>query len=150
VTSTSGTNSNAMTRKAFPGAILLALLLSSGCSLFHRVEAPVNTVSVTQAERVLSADTSVVVLDVRTTQEWQSDTGHLKGALFIPIQELEANLYKLAPYKSRTIIVYCRTGGRSARAARLLSAKGFNVFSMEGGITKWNTEDLPVVKEASQ
>jgi phage shock protein E len=139
-----------MAHKTVTTTILLALFVAGGCSLFHKVEAPVNTVSVTQAERVLKTDTTVALLDVRTTEEWQGETGHLKGALLIPIQELEANLFKLAPYKNRTIIVYCRTGGRSARAARLLSAKGFAVFSMEGGITKWNAEHLPVVKEASQ
>lgn len=95
-------------------------------------------------------DTTILLLDVRTEGEYTSETGHLKRAILIPVQELEKRVDELQPYKKKTIITYCRTQNRSTRAAEFLRKKGFNVLYMEGGITKWNAEKLPVVKEQQQ
>jgi rhodanese-related sulfurtransferase len=95
---------------------------------------------------LLVEDSSVVLLDVRTPEEFRSETGHLSGAMLIPVQELEHRTVELEQYKERTIIAYCRTGRRSSTAATLLNGKGFNVLNMTGGIVRWNTEQRPVVK----
>lgn len=100
-----------------------------------------------EAQQMAAADSSVVLLDVRTPQEFSGDTGHLEGAILIPVQELEERVSELAPYKGKTIIAYCRTGNRSGKAATLLQTQGFKVFNMSGGIVQWNEEHRPVVRD---
>ena len=129
--------------------LLPGLLLAAGITLI--VLATTNTgvkpVSPEKAEVMIRTDTSVVVLDVRTTEEYKSETGHLGRAILIPVQELEGRIEELAPFRDRTIITYCRSGKRSSKAADILSARGFRVLNMEGGILKWDALNLPVVKE---
>jgi rhodanese-related sulfurtransferase len=90
----------------------------------------------------------VLLLDVRTREEFAS--GHIAGALLIPVQELERRMDELEDSRTKTIIAYCRTGNRSGRAAAMLSAKGFTVFNMKGGIVEWDAERLPLIEEPSQ
>ena len=130
--------------------LLLSLVVGSGCISVRKSETVVTSISVAQALRFMESDTTVVLLDVRTEQEWKSETGHLKDALLIPIQDLDARIRELTPYKKKTIIVYCRSGGRSQRAAKILTEKGYRVLNMEGGMLKWNAEHLPIVKEGGQ
>jgi rhodanese-related sulfurtransferase len=103
-------------------------------------------VSVEEAHRITKSDSNVVLLDVRTPQEYEGDSGHLANAVLIPVHELERRVDELSQYKDRTIIAYCRTGSRSGRAATLLIRRGFNAVNMEGGIVRWNELKLPVVK----
>jgi rhodanese-related sulfurtransferase len=53
----------------------------------------------------------------------------------------------LNAFRNRLIIVYCRSGNRSGKAARLLSDSGFNVVNLAGGIREWNTKKYPVLQE---
>ncbi len=104
-------------------------------------------VTSTEAYEKLQKDASIVVLDVRTTEEFKSETGHLKDAILIPLQELERRTNELEPYKGKTIIAVCRSGSRSGRATSFLNQRGFNVLNLEGGMMKWNDGKLPVVLE---
>ena len=78
-----------------------------------------------------------IVIDVRTPAEWQQ--GVIDGAtLFIDYNggNFEQQLAKLD--KSKTYVVYCRSGGRSAGASQVMVDKGFkNVINMQGGISSW-------------
>lgn len=105
------------------------------------------TFPVQQVAQLLHDDSSVVLLDVRAEKEYKSETGHLKGAILLPVRELENRLSELEPYKHRTIVAYCRTGNRSGKAAQLLTEKGFTAINMAGGIIEWNKQNLPVTKE---
>ena len=96
---------------------------------------------------MLEKDDNVVLLDVRTVHEFQSETGHLRGAILIPLQELPVRVDELNGAREKTIIAYCRTGNRSGKAAAWLHQRGFRVLNMEGGIVHWNEESFPVVKE---
>jgi len=85
---------------------------------------------------------NVVILDVRTPEEFQS--GHIKGALLLNVHSasFESAIQKLD--KNKTYLVYCRSGARSMTAARKMKAAGFeNLFNLENGIMSWNG---PVVK----
>jgi adenylyltransferase/sulfurtransferase len=93
-----------------------------------------------QAKTLLDKDTTVVVLDVRTPEEFNSATGKLPRAINIPVQELEKRLTELDKYKSREILVYCRSGNRSTRASGILLDKGFKIIHLDGGILQWNAE----------
>jgi phage shock protein E len=74
------------------------------------------------------------LVDVRTTDEFAD--GHLDGAVNIPVQDLEARLAEVGP-KDKPVVVYCRSGGRSARAKRLLEGAGYTSVIDLGGIGNW-------------
>lgn len=100
-----------------------------------------------EAFALMRADSTVLLLDVRTPGEFSGESGHLAGAVLVPVDELEGRLNELAPEKSRTILVYCRTGRRSARAVAILGKQGFHAVNVQGGIVRWSADQLPVVKE---
>ncbi len=91
----------------------------------------------------IKKDKDVVVLDVRTYEEYKND-GHIKGAILIPLNQLKDKIDELKQYKDKKIIVYCRSGNRSVMASRILSNLGFKVFNMDGGINAWKEEGLPI------
>jgi len=98
-------------------------------------------------ERLRHGDTSLVLLDVRTPEEYNSETGHLADALLIPVQELRARTAELEPFRAKVIVAYCRTGRRSSTAADILRAEGFTALNLTGGITKWNERTFPVMRK---
>jgi rhodanese-related sulfurtransferase len=104
-------------------------------------------ISPSDSYKFMQSDSNLILLDVRTPAEFNSETGHLAHALLIPVQELEQRVDELRKFKSNLIIVYCRTGHRSTSATEILQRHGYNARNMEGGITRWRVEQLPVVKE---
>ncbi len=101
-------------------------------------------VSVEQTQSLMASE-EYVVLDVRTTQEFDGELGHLPGAVLIPVQELEQRISELEQYKGKKIIAYCRTGNRSGKATSLLNQKGYDVVNMLGGMVEWNEKKLPAI-----
>ncbi len=83
----------------------------------------------------------IVLLDVREPHEWE--ICRLEGALLIPLRELPDRLHQLDP--TREYVVYCKTGGRSAQAARIMQAAGLRVHNLRGGINAWSREVDPSV-----
>lgn len=75
---------------------------------------------------------SGVLIDVRTPEEYQS--GHLPGAVLLPVDQISAGVEALVPDKSTPVMVYCRSGNRSATAAKALNALGYTVIFDLGGI----------------
>ncbi len=85
----------------------------------------------------------VQILDVRTAGEYQS--GHIKSALqanWNDRNEFENRTQHLD--KKSTIYIYCQAGGRSAAAGAYLADKGFTVVNLEGGMSNWKMNNLPV------
>ena len=78
----------------------------------------------------------VLFLDVRTPQGFKYE-GSIKNALLIPVNDLGKKITMLEAYKSKKIIVYCRSGRRSKMATKLLKKKNFNVTNLEGGFIAW-------------
>lgn len=77
----------------------------------------------------------IFVLDVREFFEY--DLINLEGEL-IPLGELQNRLVEIEQYKDKEVVVYCRTGSRSADAVRLLKEHGFqNARNLIGGIHEW-------------
>jgi rhodanese-related sulfurtransferase len=84
-------------------------------------------------------------LDVREDKEYSE--GHILNALHIPYGLIEKRLAELEPYKSQPLIVYCRSGQRSAQASSVLRNQGFErVYKLSGGMLAWQSADLPTVK----
>jgi len=102
-------------------------------------------ISITPAEvyKIITNDEDYIILDVRTQDEYNE--GHLDKALLIPVDELKGRLGELP--KDKPIIVYCRSGARSNRAANILIENGFTEVYDMGGILSWQEEGFPVVAE---
>ncbi len=88
----------------------------------------------------------VLLLDVRTPDEFNNELGHAERAMLIPLSELEQRMVELQPFRGSTIIAICRSGNRSGRAAEVLARFGFRAMNMEGGMLQWNKEGLPVLR----
>ncbi len=88
--------------------------------------------------RELIGTEGVVLLDVRTQEEYQA--GYIEGALLLPYDEIAQTIDKFAIDKDDTIIVYCRTGRRSAIAAEELIGMGYTSVYDMGGIYDWPYE----------
>ncbi len=85
----------------------------------------------------------VVLLDVRTPSEYAD--GHVPGALSLPLDGLSARLEALAEHRAGPVHLICASGGRSARAQRLLLEAGFaRPINVEGGTRAWIAAGLPV------
>jgi phage shock protein E len=84
-----------------------------------------------------------VILDVRTAQEFR--TGHIKGAINLDIMsDFQSSVSSLD--KTKTYLVYCRSGNRSRPAISILESMGFkNIFHMESGTLDWQDNNLPLV-----
>lgn len=122
---------------------VIALLTSLGSiSIAEEVKA-VAPLKIEAAEKRLASGAQL--LDVRTKEEWAE--GHLKGAALVTVTEegfLEKAKAVLDPKKP--VVVYCRSGKRSAKATEQLRANGYTVFDLEGGIIAWKAAGKPVEK----
>lgn len=94
----------------------------------------------------LIADSSVVILDVRTASEFAE--GHIQGAILI--DQNQSNFVekaKAALPTDKKIAIYCRSGRRSANAAGKLGDIGYKCVNLKGGIIAWKEAGKPVTKE---
>jgi len=98
-------------------------------------EPAVTDITVEEAHKMLEEEPKgIILLDVRTEEEYKER--HISDVINIPISELESRIGELD--KSKKIIVYCRSGGRSRTASETLVLHGFqNVYNMLGGIEEW-------------
>lgn len=122
---------------------LAALLSLAGCSSSRNPEAPAPAPSaaVTAPGRATRVDGAAArrlvqdgawLLDVRSPEEYAD--GHIDGARNFPVDRLEAEVAKLP--RDRPLVVYCAVGSRSARAAQILAAAGFDVRNL-GKMESW-------------
>jgi rhodanese-related sulfurtransferase len=96
---------------------------------------PNNVLDVNQFEQKLTGSNTLVI-DVRTPQEFAE--GHIEGAMNIDYYDIHFENKINAIDKSKTILVYCKSGNRSGKAATILAKNKFkNVYDLSGGITNW-------------
>lgn len=119
------------------GILIVQTLLNSG-NVADRID-----ISVETAYNMIN-DTGtypdLIILDVRTQSEY--DAGHINNPIWIPDTELEARIDELSGYEDTIIIVYCKTGGRSASASDILVNNDFTkVYNMLGGFDGWVAAD---------
>ena len=106
------------------------------------MEDPIGEVGAVELNERLSSAEPPFLLDVRQPHEWDIVNLETDGAVMIPLAELQDRLDELPT--DREIVVYCRTGARSASAARVLAEEGFSsVFNLVGGIHAWVDEIDP-------
>ena len=89
-----------------------------------------------RAHDMLRSDPEIILLDVREEPEYLS--GHALDAQLLPVDEITAETAsELIPTPESTVLVYCRTGRRSARAARELDRLGYQKIYDMGGLVGW-------------
>ena len=103
------------------------------------------TLSVKELKQRLDTRNNVLVLDVRSAEEYHGPLGHIAGSRHIAISELPRRLAELEDYRDRTVAVVCHTDRRSTKAMEHMRQTGFkNVLLVPGGMEAWNREGLPV------
>lgn len=121
---------------------ILVLFISTFTALDAQNKTEVNSKAVST---MLQKDGKLVVLDVRTLEEYKA--GHIKGAINIDIRQDNAfsKIDKLN--RNAKYIVYCRTNHRSGIAVDHMMQSGFkNVYQMMDGFPGWAANKLPVKK----
>jgi phage shock protein E len=96
-------------------------------------------------ERIEKKDPSLIVLDVRTPEEFAA--GHVPGAINIPYTHLPARISELPGAAEKDIVVYCVTGVRAERAATRFRENGFTrLLHLDGDMRRWSEEQRPIEK----
>jgi phage shock protein E len=97
--------------------------------------------------RQAAKDPALVVLDVRTPAEYAA--GHVPGAINVPHDQVEGRLDELAGLRDKDVIVYCKSGRRSALALEVLGRHGYTrLWHLDGDMQGWEAAGRPVEKAA--
>lgn len=100
----------------------------------------VKKLSAEEAHARMTSGDPVVVVDVRTAEEYAEK--HIEGAILIPNEEIGAERPELLPLRDAEILIYCRSGNRSAQAAEKLVKLGYSNISDFGGINDWSYDTV--------
>lgn len=96
------------------------------------------TISPVEAKKIMNESSDIVIVDVREEEEMAE--GYIEGALLIPLDTVESEVENKITDKDKTILVYCRSGRRSAIACDIMDSLGYkNVYDF-GGIIDWPFE----------
>jgi len=86
-----------------------------------------------------------LVLDVRDKGEFR--TGHIVDALNIPHTDITKRMAEIESHRDKPVIVVCKLGQNAGAVARTLKQAGFmQVYKLGGGLTEWQSEQLPLTK----
>ncbi len=129
----------------FLSIIFLVVFLSSyNCytSIGVLSEGSYKTIPVSEAKNLIDNTTDLFILDVRTPSEFKD--GHISGAYLIPHTDIMDRQDELPANKTQPILVYCRSGIRSATASTtLVSLLYTQIYNMEKGFNEWKSAGYP-------
>ena len=116
---------------------LMALVIGGLLMLGQSVSAnqPMTT---QELQNKLNAKENFVLLDVRTQEEYNA--GYIAGAILLPYDEINAKATIVLPDKEKEIVLYCRSGRRSAIAKKSLLDLGYQKVVDFGGVKRWEGE----------
>lgn len=92
-------------------------------------------ISAEEAKEIMDSESDYVILDVRTEEEFTE--GHIPDAVLLPDYEIAERAEEMLPDMEQIILVYCRSGNRSKRAAETLAQMGYINVKEFGGINGW-------------
>ena len=129
-------------KKFFPMLAVTMLLLlaayphimASGSSY----QQPWQTITASEARRIMMMSDDYILLDVRTEAEFRER--RIAGAILMPVAEITDRAEAELPSKDAVILLYCRSGRRSASAAASLAELGYTNIHDFGGILNWPYE----------
>lgn len=116
----------------------LLLFGVSGCTTKEEAKDIITyqNISASDAKDKLDSESDIILLDVRTHEEYETE--HIPGSILIPLSELEDRAIAELSNKDLMIIVYCASGGRSKTASNILvNLEYTNVYNLTGGISAW-------------
>jgi len=125
--------------------LVVVVLVVLGSYFFMAKGQSDNCVVGPQEVSALKSNSEIVVLDVRTPQEYAS--GHVEGAILIDVTKptFSKEIEKLD--RDKKYYVYCRTGGRSAHAQKIMKGEGFkDVCNVGGGVVNLQRQGVRLVK----
>ncbi len=138
--------------------LLLPVLVGLGAVLLIRtmprfMAGGVPFAPVSELKTRMDRGDDLLVLDVRSPKEFTGRSGHIPGALNLPLSDLPMRLRDsgedLAPYASTPVYVVCQTSSRAAHAARALRKAGFqDLRVVGGGMQSWRGHGHPTRKGA--
>ena len=112
-------------------------------AIVNDAKSRVQEVNIEQYQQM--ADQDHILIDTREDNEWQA--GHAKGAIHLSKGVIERDVENVIPDKSKTLVLYCGGGFRSAMAADNLQKMGYQkAISLDGGWRAWNGAGLPTEK----
>ncbi len=123
-------------------ALALALLAACGASKTEN-----NAIEPQEFAKKIT-NTEYTLIDVRSPEEFA--TNHLKGANNINVNGPDFAQKAALLDKNKEVLVYCKSGGRSAKAAEQLRSMGYRVYDLKGGILNWQSQGLEVVSDAKK
>lgn len=124
-----------------PLVIIIVLLVQT---IFSDATRKYERISPPQVVKLINREDAVLI-DTRNDSEFKS--GHIAGAISIPLPDIKANSSKLNKYEGKPLVFYCKTDTRSDEACDFLSKEGFtNIFTLSGGIHSWQEASMPLVK----
>jgi rhodanese-related sulfurtransferase len=115
--------------------LAIGMISLTGCK---KENDTIKTIDSKEAKEIMEQNEDIIILDVRTEEEFRE--GHIKGAILLPDYEVEEKAEEVLVDKSTTILVYCRSGRRSASAAKALLTLGYTKIYDFGGLIDWPYE----------
>jgi len=112
-------------------SIIALLVVLASCTSAQ----PIKKLTRQQAIEAMMSDTLIVLVDVRTPQEFNE--GHVSGAINIPLDTIETSFESQFEDKNVRLFIICRSGNRSAQAASILQRLGYTDITDIGGILNW-------------
>ena len=114
--------------------ILMFPLLISSCGK-QSDSGEYQKIDAEEAKRIIDQEEDIIILDVRTEGEYNQ--GHIPNSILVPDAYLRDEIEEKIPDKNTKILVYCRSGRRSAASAKLLIEMGYTDVYDFGGIMDW-------------
>ena len=118
--------------------ILMIALVIGGLFMFMQNGNANQTMKYEELQNKLNAQENFVLLDVRTQEEF--DAGHIASAILLPYDEIALKAATVLPEKEKEIVLYCRSGRRSAIAKKALVELGYKDVEDFGCINRWEGE----------
>lgn len=126
--------------KKFVLIFVMILLFTTGCeekNVIEKTNAGYTHISMDVAEEYMKEE-DTIILDVRTEEEYQ--TGHIKGAINIPLHAIDGTVVARLKDYNQKIIVYCESGNRSVQASAKLASIGYKNIYEIGGLDDYDGE----------
>lgn len=100
---------------------------------------------VAELKQRLDSDEDILLLDVRTAEDYIGEQKHIAASRLLPLEELEQRLDELKDYQNKPVMTICRTDRKSSMAEKILAQHGFtNVHVVKMGMTDWIKNEYPV------
>lgn len=100
------------------------------------------SVDVEKVKEDLDNNKDVVILDVRTAEEYKNS--HIQNSIHLPLEMILEYSNKVLKEKKQTIYVYCLSGSRSIQATESLRKMGYNAFNVKSGLLAWRAKKYPL------